>query len=64
MNGILGVARRVGGYGLLVAGVAGSLLQVGPGLLMLVAAILLIGFNDPILRPWLQFVRRWRLPSA
>jgi hypothetical protein len=58
--GIWGVGRRITGYGLLTAGVVGCLLPLIPGTAMLLAGVALLGFDDPLIRPWRQHIRRLR----
>ena len=58
--GIWSVGRRIAGYGLVTAGVAGCLLPVIPGIPILLAGVAILGLDDPLIRPWREHIRRLR----
>lgn len=50
--------RLVGGYVLLVIGVAGCLLPLLPGIPFLVAGAAILGWDHWAVRPWAKYFRR------
>lgn len=44
---------------LLVAGIAGLLLPIIPGIPFLIAAVAVLGSDHPLIRPWKERVNRW-----
>ncbi len=54
------VARSVGGVLLLVAGVLGLVLPVIPGVPLLIAGVALLGPQHWLVRPFAEYIERWR----
>ena len=54
--------RSIAGYALLLAGVAGCLLPIVPGIPFLIGGAAILGWDHWAVRPWAQHLHRWRVP--
>jgi uncharacterized membrane protein YbaN (DUF454 family) len=52
------ITRNALGYVLLVAGIAGVLLPIIPGVPFLIAAVAVLGSDHPVIRPWKERINR------
>ena len=56
--------RSLGGYSLLVIGVAGCILPIMPGIPFLLAGGAILGWDHWAVRPWARYFRRKPGPAA
>ncbi len=59
-GGAWGVARVVCGVLLVIVGLLGCILPVIPGIPILIAGVALLGRENPIVRPFAEWLDRWR----
>ena len=52
--------KEFGGVGLLVLGVLGIVLPILPGIPFLIAGVAILGYEHPLIRPFMKRIARWR----